>query len=98
MSDEIPTTAEEMLQKENPAHVGTLTEEELNLLNSMRASSSQVILQVGQLEVRKARLLSQLGDIEDRANALVAKATQRFGVEGGPWTVTPDGQVLDTNG
>lgn len=107
MSDDQPTleTVPEPVEgtfdksEEGPGYVGTLEEDESKLLKSLRGVSSQIVLKIGQLEVQKTRLLTQLGSIEEQANSVVAKATERFGVDGGgSWTVNPEGKVFRANG
>lgn len=89
----VPETAEEVL-RERPGYVGTLEENENRLLQSLRQSSSQIVQEIGQHEVLKARLLGNLQEVEQKASALVAHAAQRFGVEGHTWTVTPEGEMF----
>jgi len=98
----VPETVEDVINNEPPeppGYVGTLNENEIKLLNSLRGATNQLVLKIGQLEIHKAHVLAQLGEIEVRSNAIIAEATQRFGVEGGgQWTVTPDGKVIRVNG
>ena len=93
----VPETAEEVLN-EPPGYVGTLDENENGLLMSLRQTSSQIVQEIGQHEVIKARLLGNLQEVEQRATALVGNAAQRFGVEGSTWTVTPEGKMLRPQG
>ena len=93
----VPETVEEALN-EPPGYVGALEVDENRLLMSLRQTSSQIVQEIGQHEVIKARLLGNLQEIEQKASALVANAAQRFGVEGHTWTVTPEGKMFRPQG
>jgi len=95
---EIPTPAEDAVNPEQPGYVGQLETGEMQLLNSLRQASTQVVLKIGQLEVQKAQLLGQLDQIENRSRSVVTGATKRFGVEGNQWNIQPDGKVFKVEG
>lgn len=92
---EIPETPEEAIQHP-PGFVGQLEEGEAKLINSLRQSTNQVVMEIGQLEIRKARLLGAFEDMEARAKQVLGDAALRFGVteEDCTWTVTPDGRMF----
>jgi len=97
----VPETAEEALgdPDEAPGYVGTLEENEQRLISSLRTTSSQLVMKIGQHEVMKQQLLGQLAEVESRANQVIAEATARFGhPEPGQWNVTPDGKVYKVQG
>lgn len=96
----VPEVAEDVINDtpEEPGYVGTLDDNERKAIQSLWASSNQLVNRVGQLEVQKQRLLRQILGMEDQVNAVVARATQRFGVEGGAWTLTSDGKVFRAEG
>lgn len=78
----------------DPSVVGTLTQQEVQVLSALRQQGNQVTLEIGNLEVRKARLLGNLSNLEAQAQSLLNEAGKRLGVpEGQPWHVTPDGTV-----
>lgn len=75
--------------------VGQLDENELNLINSYRKAANDMLQQIGQLEVQKARLLGQMGDIEERAQKLLNDAKTKFGVAATtPCFISMDGKVM----
>lgn len=75
--------------------VGQLEEKELQTLASYRKAATDMIQQVGQLEVQKARLLGQMGDVEERAQKIMNEAKTRLGVEASAQCfITQDGKVM----
>jgi hypothetical protein len=83
----------------DPNIVGSLTQEEMRMLNMLRQQGNVLIMQVGDMEVRKARMLGRLQDFENEAQKLLNLVSKRLGiVEGTTWQVTPDGKArLVTN-
>lgn len=94
----VPTPAEDAVNTDLPGYVGTLEEGEMRLLNSLRQTSTQIVLKIGQLEVQKAQLLGQLDQVENRSRSVVTGATTRFGAEGNQWNIQPDGKVFKVEG
>ena len=91
----IPETPEEAVEnQEAPGYVGTLEQDEFQMLRSLQQMSSQTVMKIGQLEVQKANLLASLRGSEQRAQAMMDRAAERFGVAPGQrWSVGPDGKV-----
>jgi len=72
--------------------IGTLDPEEIQTLETLRNAANGVVQEVGQIEVRKARLLGSLSDIENRAQEVLNTAARRLNIpEGTAWQVTPEG-------
>ena len=72
-----------------------LTEEEGRNLSALHRQAAEVVKAIGQTEVRKAKLLSQLADIEEKAQGVMNSLAARLGIpEGAPWQLTPDGSVV----
>jgi hypothetical protein len=72
-----------------------LLQEEVTVLSSLRKSANDVVTEIGQLEVRKARLLGSLSEIEARAQGVLNTAGERLDIpDGQPWQVTPDGNIV----
>ena len=63
-----------------PVQVGNLTEEELAEFSQIRNTASQMIQQLGSLELRKSRLVSDLETNEQKAQQLLASARERVGL------------------
>ena len=70
--------ASEMAKKLSPEEVVSLTQ--------MHRQAQEIVQQVGQSEVRKARLLASLSEVEERAQAMMNAAASRLGIAPGtPW-------------
>lgn len=82
-----------MTQNQN-TEVGHLEDLELQQVASLRQSANELISQIGQLEVQKARMLGHMSDIEERAQGVLNAAKQRFGVQDKPCFITGDGKIM----
>jgi hypothetical protein len=72
-----------------------LAPEEVAALTEMHRQAQGLVQQVGQSEVRKARLLASLSEVEERAQAMMNAAASRLGIAPGtPWQMAPDGTVV----
>jgi len=75
--------------------IGQLDESELNLITAYRKAANDMLQQIGQLEVQKARLLGQMGELEERAQKVLNDAKDRLGVTAGaPCFITAEGKVM----
>lgn len=87
-----------MTQVELPdgmSSLGELTESEAGELAHLRRLGNNVQLEIGQLEIRKARMLGQFGQIESRAEEIMQAAGERLGLpSGSPWQIASDGKTL----
>jgi hypothetical protein len=86
------------VNEQNPAQdpliVGELTTEENSVLQRLRSSMNGYLLEIGQLEVAKARLLGAIQNTEERANDVMKKVSERLDIgEKVQWQVTPDNKV-----
>lgn len=79
---------------QNHTEVGQLEENELKLIEAYRKSANDMIQQIGQLEVQKARLLGQMGDVEERAQKILNDAKARHGVGAQPCFITAEGKIM----
>jgi hypothetical protein len=67
-------------------------------LNSLKQAAQDIQLEVGHIEIRKARLIGSLGEVERRAQQILTEEGKRLGIpEGVAWQVTPEGEVLIDN-
>lgn len=85
-------------QTEEPGVVGHLEPAEIGALQRLRQQTNQVLIEIGMGEVRKARLLGQIGNIEAEGQRVLDGVAARLGIQTGTaWQVTPDGKarVLD---
>ncbi len=72
-----------------------LTDEESQSITTLHRQAQEIVHAIGQAEVRKAKLLSQLSDVEERAQGVMNSVGARLGLpQGVPWQITPDGQVV----
>jgi len=79
---------------QNHVEVGQLEESEIKLIDAYRKSANEMIQQIGQLEVQKARLLGQMGDVEERAQKVLNDAKARFNVGPKPCFITAEGKIM----
>lgn len=81
----------------NTQSVGNLNEEETQAIARHRQIANDILGQIGQLEVRKARLLALVERNEAQAQQVLKDVAARLEIaEGATWQVQPDGSVLVT--
>lgn len=72
-----------------------LTDDESKEITALHRQAQEIVHAIGQTEVRKAKLLSQLSDVEERAQGVMNSVGARLGLpQGVPWHITPDGNVV----
>lgn len=72
-----------------------LTPEESEAIQKLHRQAREIIQAIGQAEVHKAKLLSQLADVEDRAHTALDAVGTRLGIpKNTPWHLTQDGSVV----
>lgn len=72
-----------------------LTTEEVQQITKLHRDAQELVQNIGQTEVRKARLLASLSEVEEKAQAIMNAAAARLGIAPGtPWQMTPDGTVV----
>ena len=75
--------------------LGTLTDEEIVIFNQCRNNANQILLQIGQLEARKSRLVEELELNEGNAQELLAQVRDRYNLsEDQNWRIQSDGKIL----
>jgi len=80
-----------MMQNE----VGQCEQHEMQQLEALRKATTNLISQIGMLEVQKARALGQISDLEAQAQKLLEQIKTRFGVAPEvPCTILADGKVM----
>lgn len=80
---------------QTPTQIGSLTEEELSEFSQVRNLASQMIQQLGSLELRKSRLIADLEANEQKAQTLLASARERVGLtDDTPWQIRDDGSIF----
>lgn len=72
-----------------------LTDDENKQITGLHRQAQEIVHAIGQTEVRKAKLLSQLSDVEEQAQGVMNSVGVRLGLpQGVPWHITPDGNVV----
>ena len=78
-------------KNETPMEV---TQEELAQLNALRKGANDIVVELGQLEIHKGRLMGKFIETEARANQLLAAVSKRLEIpEGKQFQVSPTGQI-----
>ena len=70
------------------------TEEEIAMLGRFRSAGEDCVKELGQLEIRKARIMASYGQLEQASQSKLMEIGKRLNIaEGTAWTVKPDGGV-----
>ena len=70
------------------------TDEEITMLSRYRTAGEDCVKELGQLEIRKARIMASYGQLEQASQAKLMEIGKRLNIaEGTAWTVNPDGAV-----
>lgn len=70
------------------------TEEEVAMLGRYRAAGEDCVKELGQLEIRKARIMASYGQLEQASQNKLMEIGKRLEIpEGTAWTVKPDGAI-----
>ena len=85
----------EPIQESVNSIANKLTEDESHKLNALHRQAQEIVHAIGQNEVRKAKMLSQLATVEDEAQGIMNSLAARIGIpQGTPWQITADGTVV----
>lgn len=75
--------------------LGQVEETTIAQLNSLRQAAKDLSAEIGNIEIRKARMIGSMGEIEQRANELLMAEAKRLNIpEGTAWQVTPEGKAV----
>jgi len=81
----------------DPTLLGKMEPQEQAQLGFLRQRTEQITMEIGQLEVRKARMLGALDATEQQAQQVLAGVAKRLGIaEGTPCRIAPDGTIRTT--
>ena len=81
----------------DPNLLGELPPEQANEINMLRQVANTMTMELGQFEIRKARTLNNIGEIEQKLQAIVDRVKTTFEIDDAvTWQVTPEGKVLRT--
>lgn len=79
---------------QDPDLLGTLSPEEIGNLTALRQRTGQLTMELGNIEIRKARIVSSLFQMEEQAQGILQNVGKRLNVpEGTQYQVLPDGSV-----
>lgn len=89
-----PEVATDSAAPDDQAFDGSLNESESLAISSLRRRGQQIQMQIGEIEINKAKLLGGLADLENQAQRVLSEAGRRLGIpDGVPWVVSMDGKV-----
>jgi len=95
---EIPTPIEEADEQEapkDPRIKGYLPPEKMALMQSLQKAARDVVQEIGMCEIRKARLLTNMAEVEARIEAAVSEEAQKAGIpQGAPFQLGPGGAIM----
>ena len=67
----------------------------MEAVKQLQQRGETLTLEVGRLEFRKAKLLEEIGMLNDKATSLLRAEGKALGIpDGSVWRVTPDGDIL----
>ena len=69
--------------------------ETLSAITMMRGRSENIISEVGRMELRKARLIAQVEELDQAAAKMLRQEAQALGIpEDVQWRMTPEGKTF----
>lgn len=75
--------------------IGDVQEATISQLNSLRQAAKDLATEIGNIEIRKARMIGSLGEIETQAQSLLTDEAKRLNIpDGTAWQVTPEGKAI----
>jgi len=74
--------------------LGSLEDHEVQMITELRVALNNIAMEVGQLEIRKARVLGSFQEVEGRIQEILSNASKRFNIPPGQtWHAMPNGEV-----
>ena len=77
-----------------PKILGELTEEEIQKLQQMRRTASDIVHQIGNMEVQKARMMGNLSEIEVQGKMTMESVSERLGLAKGVQWQIQDNKIV----
>lgn len=72
----------------------TVPAEDMALLNRYRTAGEDVVKELGNIEIRKARMIASYGQLEQASQQKLMQIGKDLGIaEGTGWSVNPDGTI-----
>ena len=92
--EETAATETEATSATDPENL-TVPAEELEILNRYRVAGEDCIKELGNMEIRKARIIASYGQLEQASQQKLMQIGKDLGIaEGTGWSVNPDGSVV----
>ena len=83
------------MSAENMVEVGEIAPEILAGVQGMRQRSTELLSEIGRLELTKQNILSELRRLEGQSQNLLRQEAARLGIpEGAQWQITEDGKAM----
>ena len=87
---EVPATPEN-----GNGSYGTVSQETQSAIAMMRQRTEGLIVEVGRMELRKARFLAQIEELDQAASRLLRQEAQTLGIpDDKPWRMTAEGEAI----
>ena len=84
----------ENIANETETETLTVPAEDMALLNRYRTAGEDVVKELGNIEIRKARMIASYGQLEQASQQKLMEIGEKLGIaEGTGWSVSPDGTV-----
>ena len=72
----------------------TVPAEDMEMLNRYRTAGEDCVKELGNMEIRKARIIASYGQLENASQQKLMEIGEALGIaEGTGWSVNPDGSV-----
>ena len=79
----------------DPSVVGELTKEEKAHVEAIQREGERIKSAIGEAEIRKARLLGKMSELEAAGQSFLQSVGKRLGIpDGAAWQILPDGKVM----
>lgn len=89
-----PQQPQQPQQPQDPTLLGALTPQENAVLVTLRRQSSQIMMEIGKIELQKVELLDRVRANDEQSQSILLQIGQRLGIQDGvSWTVGGDGNA-----
>jgi hypothetical protein len=83
------------MSEEKMTQVGEIAPEIFAGVQGMRQRSTELLVEMGRLELTKQNILSELRRLENQSQTLLRQEADRLGIaEGASWHLTPEGKAM----
>jgi hypothetical protein len=92
MTDEKTTPQPQAVPE--PTILGELTDEEIQYFQQMRRNAADIVHQIGNMEVQKARMMGNISEIEGHSKAAMEGISERLGLAKGVHWQIQDNKIV----